>query len=464
MKRAKHQVHIYMIHPNVHNAQELYSVLQLEHIDELDYEFIWDTDNPRFIVATELIYTDAMNRREFSRMYNEYVVTIFIASECMAPDLNIFDYAICFDDTIGEGRVISHVPRGFYREYISKRENDLAHNMALARKALLNKSGFCNFIYSNPNGHKNREEIFYAINEYKKVDSLGAFLNNTGYSDGQRNILERVRNTVELKSNYKFTIAFENATHRGYTSEKIYTSLEAHSIPIYWGNPEIDKIVNERAIINCHRYENFEQVMEKVKEIDSDDNKWCEMICEPWLTKEQEIEERKRKEAYYRFLERIFTQDNRMEGLKRGSGTYTDLYKGFLFGNNAQYEKASTNLDVCIKWIRILHDGKSIADFLKKRNYKKIAIYGMGALGISVYEELEKYKAGETLYGLDKGNPVIPSHMRYLRPYEVNDAEQPDVVIVTVMWDMDNISGELDKLFGCDIYSIREVIDDVLEQ
>ena len=204
--------------------------------------------------------------------------------------------------------------------------------------------------------------------------------------------------------------------------------------------------------------------MEKVKEIDSDDNKWCEMICEPWLTKEQEIEERKRKEAYYRFLERIFTQDNRMEGLKRGSGTYTDLYKGFLFGNNAQYEKASTNLDVCIKWIRILHEGKSIADFLKKRNYKKIAIYGMGALGISVYEELEKYKAGETLYGLDKGNPVIPSHMRYLRPYEVNDAEQPDVVIVTVMWDMDNISGELDKLFGCDIYSIREVIDDVLEQ
>ena len=54
--------------------------------------------------------------------------------------------------------------------------------------------------------------------------------------------------------------------------------------------------------------------------------------------------------------------------------------------------------------------------------------------------------------------------MRYLRPYEVNDAEQPDVVIVTVMWDMDNISGKLDKLFGCDIYSIREVIDDVLEQ
>lgn len=178
MSGIKHKVHIYMIHPKVHSAKELYSALQLENIDELEYEFIWDADNPQFIVVTDLIYTNAMIRREFSRMYNNHVVTIFRASECVAPDLNLFDYAICFDDSIGEGRVISHVQRDFYQEYIIKRENEFEYNIALAKEALLNKTGFCNFIYSNPNGHKNRENIFHALNEYKRIDSLGAFLNS----------------------------------------------------------------------------------------------------------------------------------------------------------------------------------------------------------------------------------------------------------------------------------------------
>lgn len=464
MYRIKHKVRICMIHPNVHNAEQLYAALQLCNIDELKYEFIWDEDNPQFIIVTDRIYTDPAICRKFRQIYNDRVVTIFIASECVAPDLNLFDYAVCFDDSVGQGRVISHVHRNFYQEYISKRHNDFAYNTALAKEALLSKTGFCNFIYSNPNGHKSREEIFYAINAYKRVDSLGTFLNNTGYSDGnQKSMLERVKSSIDLKSKYKFTIAFENATHRGYTSEKIFTSLEAHSIPIYWGNPEIGKIVNEKAIINCHQYENFEQVAERVKEIDSDDCVWCEMICEPWLTKEQEIEEREREENYYLFLENIFLQDNRIGGAKRGSGTFTDIYKNFLFGNNVQYEKTYTNLELCIKWIQMLHKGKSIADFVKKRNDKTVAVYGMGALGISVYEELEKNK-NIKIYGLDRGNPILPSNIRSLRLYEVDDTLRPDLVIVTVMWDIDSITEELDRLFGCDVHSIQEIIEDVLKQ
>lgn len=457
---VKKKLRICMIDPNVHDVKKLYSVLRLDN-SEPNYEFIWDEDNPQFIVVSDLIYTDSMIRKKFGQMYTDYVTTIFIACECVIPDLNLFDYAICFDDSIGKGRVISHVHRNYYREYILKKKNDFEYNRTLAKEALLSKTGFCNFIYSNPNGHENREKIFYAINEYKRVDSLGAFLNNTGYSDGNKDILDRVRSSIGLKSKYKFTIAFENATHRGYTSEKVFTSLEAHSIPIYWGNPEIGKIVNEKAIINCHRYNSFEQVVKRIKEIDSDNSMWCEMVCEPWLTKEQEIEEQKKTEEYYHFLDGIFLQDNRVQ-TKRGSGTYTDLYRNFFFGNSVQYEKNRINLDVCIKWIRLLNKGKSITDFFKGKSYRTVAVYGMGALGIAVYEELEKYK-NIVLYGLDKGNPVIPSNIKCMRPYEVDDTLWPDIIIVTVMWDLDNIFKELDKMFGCKIYSIQEIIDDVLK-
>lgn len=464
MKGTRHKVHIYMIDPNVHNAKELYATLRLDHEKELSYEFIWDEENPQFIVVTNRIYMDLEIRKKFERMHNDHVISIFIACECMVPDLNIFDYSICFDDSVAKERVVSHVHRKFYQAYLSRRQNDIELNTALAKEALLLKTGFCNFIYSNPNGHESRERIFYELNQYKKVDSLGAFLNNTGYSDGNRNIFERVRSSVELKSKYKFTIAFENAVARGYTSEKVFTSFEAHSIPIYWGNPEIGKIVNEKAIINCHQYDSFEQVVEKVKEIDSDDELWCKMICEPWLTREQELEEKKREEDYYHFLETIFLHDSKAGGARRILGTYVNFYKDFIFGSNAQYEKTKVNLDICMEWIRLLHEGKSVAGFMKERNYKTVAVYGMGALGILVYEELEKHKEIETLYGIDKGNPVIPSRMRNLRPYEVEDAWRPDVVIVTVMWDMDNISREISRLFGCDIYSIQEIVEAILKQ
>lgn len=462
MRRIKRKVHIYVIHPDIHNAEEWCAALWPGRMDELDFELIWDAENPQFLIVTELIYTDPKIRRKFASMYHEDMVTIFMAGESIYPDLNLFDYAFCFDDSAGEGRVTSYVHRNFYREYITKKKNDFEHNNALAKEALLRKNGFCNFIYSNPNGHKNREKIFHVLNTYKKVDSLGAFLNNTGYSDENLwSMQERVRNSLSLKSNYKFTIAFENATCRGYTSEKIFTSLEAHTIPIYWGNPEIGKIVNEKAIINCHIYENFEQVLDRVKEIDGDDRIWCDMICEPWLTQKQELEEQEREEKYYHFLEDIFLQDHRNGGVKRGLGTYADIYKNFFFGNTEQYERANANWALCIKWIQVLHHGKSIADFVKERNAKTIAVYGMGALGISTYEELEKHKNIE-VYGLDRGHPVIPARMKCMCPYEVNEDLQPDLVIITVMWDIGVIAEEMGRLFGCDVYGILEIIEKLL--
>lgn len=466
MCKGRHKIRIYMVHPNIHDEKGLYAFLQLDHAGELAYEFIWDADAPQFLVATDLIYTDPAMRKKFDQMYHNGVVTIFIATECVAPDFNLFDYAVCFDDSLGNGRVAGHVHRKLFRPFISKRENDFSCDPALAEDALRNKEGFCNFIYSNANGHKNRERMFEELNAYKKVDSLGIFLNNTGYSEGcNPNIVGRVRNSVALKSKYKFTIAFENATHRGYTSEKLYTSLEAHSIPIYWGNPEIGKIVNEKAIINCHQYENFDQVVERVKEIDSDDGMWREMACEPWLTKEQEIEERKQEEKYCRFLEEIFLHGRKTGahallngGTKRGSGTFTDMYRDFFFGSNALYERKSADLELCVKWIRLLHKGKSIAEFVAGGNYKTVAIYGMGMLGTLAYEELEKHE-GIEIYGLDRSYPAIPSHMRCLRTHEANGILRPDLVIVTVMWDFDSIKKEMDKVFGCDIYSISEIIE-----
>ncbi len=62
------------------------------------------------------------------------------------------------------------------------------------------------------NSTKVRNNFFLKISKYKKVDSGGLALNNIGYI---------VKNKLEFIKDYKFTIAFENSSYSGYTTEKI---------------------------------------------------------------------------------------------------------------------------------------------------------------------------------------------------------------------------------------------------
>jgi len=100
-------------------------------------------------------------------------------------------------------------------------------------------------------------------------------MNNLGYF---------VDDKIAFLRNYKFTIAFENSSHPGYTTEKILHPFVANSIPIYWGNPLVAKDFNPKSFINCHDYINFEEVIEKIIEIDTDDDLYQEYLREPVFT------------------------------------------------------------------------------------------------------------------------------------------------------------------------------------
>ena len=67
-----------------------------------------------------------------------------------------------------------------------------------------------------------------------------------GGENGDRAQQNWMESSVEQKSYYKFTIAAENAAFPGYTSEKLMTSFQAHSIPIYWGNRDVVDEFNPR--------------------------------------------------------------------------------------------------------------------------------------------------------------------------------------------------------------------------
>ena len=139
-----------------------------------------------------------------------------------------------------------------------------------------------------------------------------------------------MESSVEQKSYYKFTIAAENAAFPGYTSEKLMTSFQAHSIPIYWGNRDVVDEFNPRAFINANQYASFDEVIDLVKKIDQDDDLWLEMIAQPWQTAEQKKRELDNIERYKLFTNFIFLQDF-TDAFRATRGTQVDAYVKHFF-------------------------------------------------------------------------------------------------------------------------------------
>jgi alpha(1,3/1,4) fucosyltransferase len=196
-------------------------------------------------------------------------IRIFYTGECITPDFNECDYAIGFDRLTYRDRYL-RIP--IYRLFQYKKDYKLLFERhPFTNKDLKNKTGFCNFIYSNCFAQEKRTDIFEKLSKYKVVDSGGRYRNNIG------NV---VKDKKFFQQQYKFSIAFENVSYDGYLTEKLVDAFVAGTIPIYYGDPRVILDFNEKAFINCHSYKNLDEVVERVKEIDNNDNIYLQIMNE----------------------------------------------------------------------------------------------------------------------------------------------------------------------------------------
>ena len=88
----------------------------------------------------------------------------------------------------------------------------------------------------------------------------------------------------ESKTNFqkksKFTICFESTAHDGFITEKITDAFYSDTIPVYYGSNNITDIFNPKAFINVADYDSFDEVIEKIIELDQDDEKYLAMVRE----------------------------------------------------------------------------------------------------------------------------------------------------------------------------------------
>lgn len=254
-------------------------------------------------------------------------VRIFVSGENVSPNFTISDYAMTFEKLQFSDRYIWLPLLKLYRESYAA----LCRPRSEAKEVSSEKTGFCSYVMSNTkNSADERSQIFNLLSKYKEVSSGGRWRNNVGGPVPDKNAFQ---------SKYKFAIAFENYSHSGYLTEKFADAAASNTIPIYWGDPDIASIFNTKAFINCHDFPNFEEVVKRVQEIDSDDMLYQKMLSEPWFRDESEPDHLK-DTHFTNFLSNIFDQDLELAyrrnrgrwGIKKERQLYEMWAKPYLHG------------------------------------------------------------------------------------------------------------------------------------
>lgn len=229
-------------------------------------------------------------------------VKIFYTGEVVVPNFNNCDYAIGYDNITFDGRYLKYP---YYYNFLKESMLDKSHiDISYAKRK------FCNFIASNDScgeGAVLRKELCQKLMEYKRVDCPGKVLNN------MQNAIKPIdsdwaNEKMKFQKNYKFSIAFENCMSIGYTTEKLPLSFEANTIPIYWGNPEVIRDFNPKAFINCNDYNSLDEVVQRVIELDNNDEEYMKMLMEPCVNPGYTFDKEKLLEDFY---DRIFEKGNK---------------------------------------------------------------------------------------------------------------------------------------------------------
>lgn len=117
-------------------------------------------------------------------------------------------------------------------------------------------------------------------------------------------------------------------------------------------------------------------------------------------------------------------------------------------------DKMGEFYNLLIEWLKLCQEGKTLASYFEKNNYKTIAIYGMKELGERLFDELRETGV-EVKYAIDR-NSAVYAEIEILNPEEV--LPSVDVIVVTAIHYYNEIKETLSKNINCPIISLEDII------
>jgi len=108
------------------------------------------------------------------------------------------------------------------------------------------------------------------------------------------------------------------------------------------------------------------------------------------------------------------------------------------------------------QWVRVLQQGKSVADYFEPQKNYEIAVYGLGEVGEILIEELKGSNI-KVIYGIDRKACTIFSDIKVVSPEDV--LKKVDMIVVTAISYFDIIKEMLEKKVDYPIVSLGEILD-----
>ena len=230
--------------------------------------------------------TDILIYSCFGKSHNKVspkVKKIFYTGENLRPNYNDCQYSLTFDFDSYSGKNI-RLPLWVLQidwfnkinytnpQYVIPLEYIKAN--PLTRK---NKDKFCCIVFNSRSPH--RWEIIEKLGKYKKVDCYGKPFGNWFYGED---------NKLKTISDYKFNICFENSISPGYYTEKMIHAKTAGCLPLYWADNGCEKDFNKNSFLNLYNFNNLDEFVEKIIELDKDDLAYSQ-ITKEYLFENKEI-------------------------------------------------------------------------------------------------------------------------------------------------------------------------------
>lgn len=240
---------------------------------EKDFTLIRDDENPHYLFFCDENF--GTRNKEFD---NKKCIKIFYTGENRRPWHYSCQFAISFDHLTAFNHYrlpLYVIDNWWYQKSLGLADiRDLYRNNHVSDKA-----GFCSFVVRNRNNPE-RNDMFHKLCQYKKVDSAGPWLNNTG------RILDRApgqfhTSKINFLKTRKFNLCYENGQWPGYVTEKVYHALYAGTIPIYWGSPTVGLDFNPDAIISRHDFESDRGMIDWIIRVDNDDWLYDDIVNRP---------------------------------------------------------------------------------------------------------------------------------------------------------------------------------------
>lgn len=142
-------------------------------------------------------------------------------------------------------------------------------------------------------------------------------------------------------------------------------------------------------------------------------------------------------------------------GLIIGGYFVCDRYRKKIKLNMQMSDKHLEMFLLMNKWFMNKREGKNISDYLIEKGYQNVTIYGMGYIGKCLYEELknENYEIKDLI----DQNQIIKVKEKKVKSLN-EQIEVADAIIVTAIYNFEEIEERLKDKFNIPILSLEDII------